>query len=73
MSAPNAPRLVKEFLIACTAGLVALASISSKADLLVGISFPSLAGGDKDVVGFDTGNPGTTLFDHPIIGLAGSS
>ena len=57
MSAQNSARLVKKFLIACAAGLVALASISSKAELLVGISFPSLGGGDNDVVGFGSGNP----------------
>jgi hypothetical protein len=73
MSAQNSARLVKKFPIACTAGFVTLASISSKAELLVGISFPSLGGGDNDVVGFDSSNPGSILFDHPIIGLAGSS
>jgi PEP-CTERM putative exosortase interaction domain len=71
MSANKSPRLVKKFLIACTAGLFAVASLSAKADLALGISFPSQGGGDNDVVGFDTSNPGTILFDHPIIGVVG--
>src|SRR5436190_2132332 len=74
MSANKSPRLVKNVVIACTVGLFALASISARADLALGISFPSQGGGDNDVVGFNTSNPGTILFDHPIIGVvAGES
>lgn len=74
MSANLAPRFAKKVLIACTIGLFTLASLSARADLAVGISFPSQGGGDNDVVGFDTSNPGTILFDHPIIGVvAGES
>src|SRR5689334_10887408 len=74
MNANKSPRFVKKFLIACTAGLFAAATFSAKADLAVGISFPSQGGGDNDVVGFDTSAPGTILFDHPINGLvAGES
>jgi hypothetical protein len=72
MSAKKSPGLFKNFLIACTAGLFTLATLSAKAELLVGISFPSQGGGDNDVVGFDSSSPGTILFDHPIIGLASS-
>jgi len=72
MSAKKSPGLFKKFLIACTAGLFAVASLSARADLAIGISFPSQGGGDNDIVGFDTSSPGTILFDHPIIGLAAS-
>src|SRR6476620_11783317 len=72
MSANLSPRFVKNFVIACTVGLFALASVSAKAELLIGISFPSQGGGDNDVVGFDSSNPGTILFDHPIVGLSAS-
>jgi hypothetical protein len=71
MSAKKSPRFVKNFLVLSTVGLFAIASIS-RAELLVGISFPSQGGGDNDVVGFDSSSPGTILFDHPIIGLAAS-
>jgi hypothetical protein len=70
MSANKSPRFVKNFLIAGALGLFTLANTSAKAELLVGISFPSQGGGDNDVVGFDSSNPGTILFDHPINGLA---
>jgi hypothetical protein len=74
MSAKISPRFVKNVVIACTVGLFTLASVSARADLALGISFPSQGGGDNDVVGFDTSNPGTILFDHPIIGVvAGES
>jgi hypothetical protein len=46
--------------------LVALASLPVKAELLVGLSFPS-QGGDNDVIVFDSSNPGTILFDHPSV------
>jgi hypothetical protein len=46
--------------------------VSAKAELLVGISFPGVGSGDNDVVGFDSSNPGSILFDHPITGLAAS-
>jgi trimeric autotransporter adhesin len=72
MSAKLSPRFVKNILIAITVGLFTLASVSARAELLVGISFPSQGGGDNDVVGFDSSNPGTILFDHPIIGLSAS-
>jgi len=72
MSANVSFRFVKKSIIACTVGLFTLASVSTKAELLVGISFPSQGGGDNDVVGFDSSNPGTILFDHPIIGLSAS-
>jgi hypothetical protein len=72
MSANVSPRFVKNVLIGCTVGVFAFASISAKAELLVGISFPSLGGGDNDVVGFDSSNPGAILFDHPIVGLGAS-
>jgi hypothetical protein len=72
MSAKVSPRFVKNFLTACMVGLLTLASVSAKAELLVGISFPSQGGGDNDVVGFDSSNPGVILFDHPIIGLSAS-
>jgi len=52
-------------------GLFAAANISAKAELLVGISFPSQGGGDNDVVGFDSSSPGTIQFDHPITGMTG--
>jgi len=71
MSAKMSPRFIKKFIIVCTVGLFTLA-MSAKAELLVGISFPSQGGGDNDVVGFDSSNPGTILFDHPIIGLSAS-
>src|SRR5882724_711807 len=70
MCANKSPRFVKNLLIAGALGLFMLASISANAELLVGISFPSQGGGDNDVVGFDSSNPGTILFDHPINGLA---
>src|SRR5690349_25097251 len=74
MSSKISPRLVKNVVIACTVGLFTLASTSARADLALGISFPSQGGGDNDVVGFDTSNPGAILFDHPIIGVvAGES
>jgi hypothetical protein len=74
MSAKISPGFVKNVVIACTVGLFAVASLSVRADLALGISFPSQGGGDNDVVGFDTSNPGTILFDHPIIGVvAGES
>src|SRR5882762_9445226 len=72
MTANLAPRFVKKVLIACTVGLITLASISTNAEQLIGISFPSQGGGDNDVVGFDSSNPGAIQFDHPIIGLASS-
>jgi len=73
MTANVSPRFVKNFLIACTVGLLTVLSLSARAgDLALGISFPSQGGGDNDVIGFDTSNPGTILFDHPIIGLAAS-
>jgi hypothetical protein len=72
MSANNSARSFKNFVVATTVGLFTLASVSSNAELLVGISFPSQGGGDNDVVGFDSSNPGTILFDHPIIGLSAS-
>jgi hypothetical protein len=72
MSANKSFRFVKKSLIACTVGLFTVASLSTKAELLVGISFPSQGGGDNDVIGFDSSNPGTILFDHPIIGLSAS-
>jgi Domain of unknown function (DUF4394)/PEP-CTERM motif len=72
MSANLTPRFVKKFLVVCTVGLFTLASVSAKAELLVGISFPSQGGGDNDIVGFNSSNPGTILFDHPIIGLSAS-
>jgi len=72
MSANLSPRFVKNALIACTVGLFMLASVSAKAEQLIGISFPSLGAGDNDVVGFDSSNPGAILFDHPITGLAAS-
>jgi hypothetical protein len=72
MSAKLSPRFVKNILISCTVGFFTLASVSAKAELLVGISFPSQGGGDNDVVGFDSSNPSTILFDHPIIGLSAS-
>jgi len=71
MSARLFPRFVKKFVVASTVAFT-IASVSAKAELLVGISFPSQGGGDNDVVGFDSSNPGTILFDHPIIGLAAS-
>jgi hypothetical protein len=71
MSAKMSPRFIKKFLSVCTVGLFTLA-MSARAELLVGISFPSQGGGDNDVVGFDSSNPGTILFDHPIIGLSAS-
>ncbi len=72
MSANTSARSFKNFVVATTVGLFTLASVSSNAELLVGISFPSQGGGDNDVVGFDSSNPGTILFDHPIIGLTAS-
>jgi len=72
MSANVSSRFVKNFIIASMVGLLTLATISTRAELLVGISFPSQGGGDNDVVGFDSSNPGTILFDHPIIGLSAS-
>jgi hypothetical protein len=72
MSANLSSRFVKKIIIASVAGIIALANLSAKAQLLVGISFPSQGGGDNDVVGFDASNPGAILFDHPIIGLAAS-
>jgi hypothetical protein len=72
MSTNVSVRFVKKALIACTVGLFTLASVSAKAELLVGISFPSQGGGDNDVIGFDSSSPGTILFDHPIIGLSAS-
>ena len=72
MSAKLSSRFVKNIVLGSAAGLLALASISTKAQLLVGISFPSQGGGDNDVIGFNASNPGTILFDHPIIGLAAS-
>ncbi len=73
ITANETPRFVKNFLIACTVGLLTVLSLSARAgDLALGISFPSQGGGDNDVIGFDTSNPGTILFDHPIIGLAAS-
>src|SRR6266850_3094412 len=72
MSANLSPRFVKNALIACTVGVFMLASVSAKAEQLIGISFPSLGAGDNDVVGFDSSNPGAILFDHPIVGLGAS-
>jgi len=72
MRANTSARSFKNFVVAATVGLFTLASVSSNAELLVGISFPSQGGGDNDVVGFDSSNPGTILFDHPIIGLTAS-
>jgi len=69
MSAKKSPRFVKSLLVLSTVGLFTLASISAKAELLVGISFPSQGGGDNDIVGFDSSSPGTIQFDHPITGL----
>src|SRR5262249_9130497 len=43
---------------------------SAKAELLVGITESSQGGVDNDVAGFDSSNPGTILFVHPITGLA---
>ena len=71
MSANTSPRSVKNFLIASMVGLFTLANISANAELLVGVSFPSQGGAGDEVVGFNTSNPGTILFDHPITGLAG--
>jgi hypothetical protein len=71
MSARLSPRFVKNFLIAGILGMFVLGSMPAKAELLVGISFPSQGGGDNDVVGFDSSNPGSILFDHPIIGVVG--
>ena len=72
MSANVSPRFVKNLLIASAVGLFMVAGISARAELLVGISFPSQGGGDNDVVGFDSSNPGAIMFDHPIIGLSAS-
>jgi len=72
MSATLFSRFAKNILVAGAVGLVTIATMSAKADLAVGISFPSQGGGDNDVIGFDTSNPGTILFDHPIIGLSAS-
>jgi hypothetical protein len=72
MSANTSARSFKNFVVATTVGLFAVASLSARADLAIGISFPSQGGGDNDVVGFDTSNPGAILFDHPIIGLTAS-
>src|ERR1051325_569446 len=71
MSAKLSSRFVKKLLIAAV-GLFTVASISVRAEQLIGISFPSQGGGDNDVVGFDSSNPGQIQFDHPIIGLASS-
>lgn len=71
MSAKKSPRFAKTLVISAV-GLLAMAAISAKAELAIGISFPSQGGGDNDVVGFDTSNPGMIQFDHPIIGLASS-
>jgi uncharacterized protein DUF4394/PEP-CTERM motif-containing protein len=71
MSARLSPRLVKKLLIAAV-GVFAVASLTARAELLIGISFPSQGGGDNDVVGFDSSSPGTIQFDHPIIGLSAS-
>src|SRR5260370_11491404 len=49
-----------------------LASVSAKAEQLIGISFPSMGVGDNEVVGFESSNPGAILFDHPIVGLGAS-
>lgn len=70
MSANISVRFVKGFLVASAVGLFTLASTSAKAELLVSITFPSQGGGENDVVGFDSSNPGTILFDHPIKGVA---
>jgi len=70
MSAKTSLRFVKNLLIASAAGLLAISTLSAKAELLVGISFPSQGGGDNDIVGFDSSNPGSISFDHPINGLA---
>lgn len=72
MSANLSSRFVKKIIIASVVGVIALANLSAQAQLLVGISFPSQGGGDNDIVGFNASNPGTILFDHPIIGLAAS-
>ena len=72
MSNRSSPRFVRNVIVASTVGLLALASVSAKAELLVGISFPGVGSGDNDVVGFDSSNPGAILFDHPITGLAAS-
>jgi hypothetical protein len=71
MSAKKSLRFIKNFLLASTVGFLAVASLSARAELLVGISFPSQGGGDNDIVGFDSSSPGTIQFDHPITGLSG--
>lgn len=72
MSAKKSPQFLKTLLILGTVGLFTAASVPVKAELAIGISFPSQGGGDNDIVGFDTSNPGMIQFDHPIIGLAAS-
>jgi hypothetical protein len=70
MIAKKFPRFVKKLIVLSTVGLFAV--MSAKAEQAIGISFPSQGGGDNDVIGFDTSNPGIIQFDHPIIGLAAS-
>lgn len=72
MSAKKSPQFVKKLLVLSTVGLFAVTALSARAEQAIGISFPSQGGGDNDVVGFDTSNPGHIQFDHPIIGLAAS-
>jgi hypothetical protein len=45
--------------------------MSAKAEQLVGLGFPSQGGGDNDLIGFDSSNPGAISFVHPIFGVAG--
>src|SRR5882724_9491095 len=71
MSAKLSPKFIKKAL-AIAIGVFAIASLSARAEQLIGISFPSQGGGDNDIVGFDSSNPGVIQFDHPIIGLAAS-
>lgn len=47
-----------------TGSILASATIPANAELLIGISFPSQGGGDNDVVGFDSNNPGD---NEPVI------
>ena len=55
----------KLLFVACS--LLTLATLPANADLLIGISFPSQGGGDNDVVGFDSTDPGTVIYEHPIV------
>jgi hypothetical protein len=64
MNAGKFSVFVKNLFVA--ASLLALASLPANAELLIGISFPSQGGGDNDVVAFDSTQPGTIIYEHPI-------